>query len=364
MYIGRNLDSISNVEKLDNITFDGSTSYALTKNSTAFVPNSAQCILISINGIVQQGNFSVNSSNIVFDSAVSSSDVCNWVLHYGTGLITTVADGTITADKLGSSAVTTAKINADAVDGTKIADDSISDEHLDITAITGHSEKTSLVDADKFLISDSAASGALKYVQKSNLPSGGLVYLGGQSTHTNAGGYYIDNVMSDTYTNYKIVGVMMQDNTSSSIFSKLRSWDGSSGGNLSSSYNIQATTSSANNASGGTSPVGSGAAAVHWNDTKFTVAKDPYNDRNTNQYGVIVDYTLYRPASSNAYLAAPYLVGQVGFYEYNGGTPRFRVYSTTITYNQTVTNLGGISFFANSGNMSMIDISVYGMVGS
>jgi len=67
------------------------------------------------------------------------------------------------------SAVTTAKVNADAVTEAKIVDDAISEEHLDVTAITGHPEKTSIVDADKFLISDSAASGALKYIQNSNL---------------------------------------------------------------------------------------------------------------------------------------------------------------------------------------------------
>ena len=42
---------------------------------------------------------------------------------------------------------------------------------LPSSVITGQTEKTSLVDADKFLISDSAASGALKYVQKSNVSS-------------------------------------------------------------------------------------------------------------------------------------------------------------------------------------------------
>ena len=35
-YIGRGVDAISNVEKLDNITFDGGTTYALTKSSAAY----------------------------------------------------------------------------------------------------------------------------------------------------------------------------------------------------------------------------------------------------------------------------------------------------------------------------------------
>ena len=34
-YIGRDVDNISNVEKLDNITFDGSATYALEKSSVA-----------------------------------------------------------------------------------------------------------------------------------------------------------------------------------------------------------------------------------------------------------------------------------------------------------------------------------------
>ena len=66
-YIGRGLDKISNVETLDNITFDGSTTYALTKSSAAFTPVGKNNILISIDGVIQQGNFTVSTTNIVFD---------------------------------------------------------------------------------------------------------------------------------------------------------------------------------------------------------------------------------------------------------------------------------------------------------
>jgi hypothetical protein len=67
-YIGRGTESISNVEVLDNLTFDGSSSYTLQKSSTNFVPSSANNLLISISGVVQQGNFSVSGSTITFDT--------------------------------------------------------------------------------------------------------------------------------------------------------------------------------------------------------------------------------------------------------------------------------------------------------
>jgi len=46
----------------------------------------------------------------------------------------------IDATKIADNAVESAQIKADAVNATKIADDSISEEHLDVTAITGHTE--------------------------------------------------------------------------------------------------------------------------------------------------------------------------------------------------------------------------------
>jgi len=79
--------------------------------------------------------------------------------------------------------------------------------NLPTSIITGVAEKTTLVDADKFLISDSAASGAFKHVQKSNLPSGAwnLVYsddVSGMGSGTNA--YTDSNMFSSTYNFYRI----------------------------------------------------------------------------------------------------------------------------------------------------------------
>lgn len=94
-YIGRGIDKLSNIEKLDVITFDGSSSYSLTKGSVAFTPSSANSLQVSIDGVVQAGNFTVSGSTIDFGTAVASTSTNDFIFHYGTGLITTPADGTV-----------------------------------------------------------------------------------------------------------------------------------------------------------------------------------------------------------------------------------------------------------------------------
>jgi hypothetical protein len=117
-YIGRDTDKISNVEVLDNITFDGSSSYTLQKNSVNFTPSSANTLLLSIDGVVQAGNFTVSGSTIDFGVAIAGTSTCDFILHYGVGLITAPSDGTVTTAKLADSSVSLAKLTAT---GTKDA---------------------------------------------------------------------------------------------------------------------------------------------------------------------------------------------------------------------------------------------------
>ena len=117
-YIGRDTDKISNVEVLDNITFDGSSSYTLQKGGSNFTPSSANTLLVSIDGVVQAGNFTVSGSTIDFGTAVAGTSTCDFILHYGIGLITAPSDGTVTTAKLADSSVSLAKLTAT---GTKDA---------------------------------------------------------------------------------------------------------------------------------------------------------------------------------------------------------------------------------------------------
>ena len=123
-YIGQGLNRFSNVEKLDAITpatATGAGPYNLTKGSVAFTPSSADTMVISINGVVQYGNFTTNGSTVTFSAALADADVCDFIYHMGTGLLSTPVDNSVSTVKIVDSNITTAKINNSAVTDAKIA---------------------------------------------------------------------------------------------------------------------------------------------------------------------------------------------------------------------------------------------------
>jgi hypothetical protein len=117
-YIGQNLDRFSIVEKLDVITpatATGAGPYNLTKASVAFVPASADTMVVSINGVSQYGNFTVSGSTITFSGALTDADTCDFIYQMGTGFITTPADGTVNTAQLASGAVSPIKFSTTGI---------------------------------------------------------------------------------------------------------------------------------------------------------------------------------------------------------------------------------------------------------
>ena len=93
-------------------------------------------------------------------------------LTNGTDEMYCVYLGRATATEAPGAGSVGTQLAADAVNGDKIADDSISDEHLDPTAITGQTAETSIASDDLILLSDTSASGALKKMTRANFVSG------------------------------------------------------------------------------------------------------------------------------------------------------------------------------------------------
>ena len=107
--------------KCDAITTSATASYTLQVNGGSVNPASANNMIVSLNGVIQapQDAYTVSGSTITFDSALTSSDVIDFILILGnTDPVGTPADGTITTNKLQNNAVTNAKIANSTIDLT------------------------------------------------------------------------------------------------------------------------------------------------------------------------------------------------------------------------------------------------------
>jgi len=108
MYIGKE-PIVGNFQKCDAISVvNGQAAYTLQVSSTNVVPESANHMLVSLNGILQAPvtSFSVSGSTLTFASNLATGDVIDFVILLGNVLdLGTVSDGTITNAKLASDVI-------------------------------------------------------------------------------------------------------------------------------------------------------------------------------------------------------------------------------------------------------------------
>ena len=106
-YIGRQLTQ-GNFIKLDDLQsqFDGSkTTFTLTTGGKSFKPGTANALLVSLGGVIQEAvtSFTVVDDQITFSNP-PTSDAQIFIIALGSSVtIPTPADGTVTATKLNSS---------------------------------------------------------------------------------------------------------------------------------------------------------------------------------------------------------------------------------------------------------------------
>ena len=106
MYIGKE-PIVGNFQKCDAITVvNGQAAYTLQVGGTNVVPESANHILVSLNGILQAPttSFSVSSSTLTFVSNLATGDVIDFVILLGNVLdLGTPSDNTVSIAKLTAS---------------------------------------------------------------------------------------------------------------------------------------------------------------------------------------------------------------------------------------------------------------------
>ena len=106
-YIG-NKPEVGNFRKCDAITTSATATYNLLVGGVAVNPNQNQCI-VSLNGVIQSsGNsYTIASSQITFASALTSSDVIDFILILGDTLDVGVpSDDTVDASKITANVIT------------------------------------------------------------------------------------------------------------------------------------------------------------------------------------------------------------------------------------------------------------------
>ena len=181
-YIGKE-PIVGNFQKCDAITVvNGQAAYTLQVSSTNVVPESANHMLVSLNGILQAPvtSFTVSGSTLTFASNLATGDVIDFVMLLGNVLDLGVpSDDTVGA----------AQIKADLISGT--------------TALA-----TAPADTDEFLVSD---AGVLKRIDYSLIKASPVwtfiksVTASGASSVEFAHGSS-DVVLDSTYIMYKVIG--------------------------------------------------------------------------------------------------------------------------------------------------------------
>ena len=182
MYIGKT-PTVGNFQVCDAISVvNGQAAYTLQVGGVNVAPESANHMLVSLNGILQKpgSSFTISGSTMTFASNLATGDVIDFVQILGNVLdIGQPSDDTVTA----------AKLNNDVISGQ--------------TALTAEP-----ADTDEFLVSD---AGTLKRIDYSLIKGGGgLVHIKTQTVSSAVSSVDFVHGTSDvtfdsTYKRYKVI---------------------------------------------------------------------------------------------------------------------------------------------------------------
>ena len=243
---------------------------------------------------------------------------------------------------MSKTTIPTGGITADAIDATLIADDAISEEHLDATAITGHTALGATpADTDELLVSD---AGTLKRVDYSYLKSGTLVELSEATVSSNVGSYFFSNVFSATYDSYFLDLRKLRFASDSSLQLRFTSDTGTS--EFSGAYYNFAFygLDSANNEE---RDFGNG-------DNKIVIG--PTQDADSSSDGGIAGHMyFYNPYANNSNSVT--CVGQFG---YRDGSNKFNAISLAAQYSGTAARYGLVLY--GGQQIAELRATLYGIV--
>jgi hypothetical protein len=186
-YIGKQ-PVVGNFQVCDAISVvNGQAAYTMQVASTDISPQSANHMLVSLNGVLQKpgSSYTVSGATITFASNLVTNDVIDFIQVLGDVLNTgTPSDGAVLTAGLAANAVTGAKLNTDVISAQ--------------TALAAEP-----ADTDEFLVSD---AGVLKRIDYSLIKGGGgLIHLQTQTISSGVASVDFTSNIDSTYASYKLV---------------------------------------------------------------------------------------------------------------------------------------------------------------
>ena len=172
-YMGNVELKASNIRRFD---VTGSTSATHTLTWTA--PNE-QSLIVTINGVKQQNNYTVSGTTLTLDTALITTDALEVIGINDVGTTITPAQGSVNADQLATDAVSTVKIADDAITSAKIAADAVDSSEIAANAV-GNAEMAD----DAIGIAELSATGT----------ASASTYLRGDNSWVSAGASNIDGL--------------------------------------------------------------------------------------------------------------------------------------------------------------------------
>ena len=127
-YIGVDGSQNGLFQELDSLTASATDDYTLKLNGADYFPETVNNLLVSINGVIQGGStMSLNGAVLTVGATLSSSDTIDFVRVFGNvGTVSTPTDGSVTANKIGTGAITNAKIADNAsISGSKLGTNAV-----------------------------------------------------------------------------------------------------------------------------------------------------------------------------------------------------------------------------------------------
>jgi len=185
-YIGKQ-PTVGNFQVCDAISVvNGQAAYTMQVNSTNVEPETANHMLVSLNGVLQKpgSSFTISGSTITFASNLATGDVIDFIILLG---------DVLNIGAPSDDAVATASIQANAVTGAKLNTDIISAQ-TELAATPA--------DTDELLISDAGTIKRIDYSYLKTTP--GLVKLQSQTASGASSISFTSTYITSTYKIYQL----------------------------------------------------------------------------------------------------------------------------------------------------------------